>query len=89
MGDFNIAPDDRDVHDPEAWRGEVLCSDEERSALQRLLDLGFVDTYRHFTQAPQCFSWWDYRAGGFRRNNGLRIDLILASTSLISSCTRA
>ena len=89
MGDFNITPDDRDVHDPQAWRGKVLCSDEERGALQRLLDLGFVDTYRHFVQAPQHFSWWDYRAGGFRRNNGLRIDLILASTALMPSCTRA
>ena len=86
MGDFNIAPDDRDVHDPAAWAGQILCSAAERAALQRVLDLGFADSFRLFEQAPQTFSWWDYRQGGFRRNLGLRIDLILASSALRASC---
>ncbi len=86
VGDFNIAPDDRDVHDPDAWRGKILCSDEERRRLQRLLDVGLWDVFRQFEQAPQTFSWWDYRGGGFRRNEGLRIDLILASADLAERC---
>lgn len=88
LGDFNIAPDDRDVHDPEAWQGKILCSDDERTALNKILDLGFKDTFRLFDQEEQLFSWWDYRGGGFRRNHGLRIDLILASDVLKckSSC---
>ncbi len=86
VGDFNIAPDDRDVHDPEAWRGKILCSDAERERLQRLISLGLHDVFRQFEQAPQTFSWWDYRAGGFRRNEGLRIELILASASLAARC---
>jgi exodeoxyribonuclease-3 len=87
MGDFNIAPSDRDVHDPEAWEGKILCSPKERAALQELLDLGLTDTFRLFEQPEDSFSWWDYRAAGFRRNLGLRIDLILASASLGSACT--
>jgi exodeoxyribonuclease-3 len=86
VGDFNIAPDDRDVHDPDAWRGKILCSDEERERLQRLISLGLHDVFRQFEQAPQTFSWWDYRGGGFRRNEGLRIDLILASATLAERC---
>ena len=86
VGDFNIAPDDRDVHDPEAWRGKILCSDAERQRLQRLIDLGLCDVFRRFEQPPQTFSWWDYRAGGFRRNEGLRIDLTLASLALAERC---
>jgi exodeoxyribonuclease III len=86
MGDFNIAPDDRDVHDPAAWAGQILCSDAERDALRRLLDLGLTDTFRLFEQAPASFSWWDYRQGGFRRNQGLRIDLVLASAPLAARC---
>ena len=86
LGDFNIAPDDRDVHDPELWKGKVLCSDEERNALNKILTLGFSDTFRQFDQEEKIFSWWDYRGGGFRRNHGLRIDLILASKSLSKSC---
>ena len=86
VGDFNIAPDDRDVHDPEAWRGKILCSDAERQRLQRLIDLGLCDVFRRFEQPPQTFSWWDYRAGGFRRNEGLRIDLTLASPALAERC---
>ncbi|MCH8220129.1 MAG: exodeoxyribonuclease III [Proteobacteria bacterium] len=86
LGDFNIAPDDRDVHDPEGWTGSVLVSDEERDALKKILDLGMVDTFRQFEQADNIFSWWDYRAGAFRRNRGLRIDLVLASKSLAENC---
>lgn len=86
VGDFNIAPEDRDVHDPVAWAGKILCSDAERSALQTLLDLGLQDTFRLFEQEENTFSWWDYRAAGFRRNLGLRIDLILASEALGARC---
>jgi exodeoxyribonuclease-3 len=86
VGDFNIAPDDRDVHDPDAWRGKILCSDDERERLNRLLGLGLTDVFRQFEQAPGSFSWWDYRGGGFRRNEGLRIDLILASATLAERC---
>lgn len=87
LGDFNIAPEDRDVHDPAAWEGKVLCSDPERQALKTLLDLGFIDVFRSFEQEENSFSWWDYRAAAFRRKMGLRIDLILASGSLKESCT--
>ena len=89
MGDFNIAPEDRDVHDPEEWAGKVLCSEPERAALQAMLELGFVDTFRLFEQPEGVFSWWDYRAAGFRRNRGLRIDLLLASKALAGQCTHS
>ncbi len=87
LGDFNIAPDDRDVHDPEAWRDQILCSAPERAAFQGLLGLGFADAFRGFEQAERSFSWWDYRDLGFRRNRGLRIDHILLSTPLAARCT--
>ena len=86
LGDFNIAPEDRDVHDPVAWAGQVLCSEAERAAFRRLLDLGFKDTFRLFPQEDQAFTWWDYRAAAFRRNLGLRIDHILASPALAMVC---
>jgi exodeoxyribonuclease-3 len=86
LGDFNIAPDDRDVHDPALWSGKVLCSEPERQALQALLDLGLTDVFRLFEQAPGSFSWWDYRAAGFRRGMGLRIDLILGSPPVAAAC---
>jgi exodeoxyribonuclease-3 len=89
MGDFNIAPDDRDVHDPEAWAGSILCSEPEREALQTILDLGLEDTFRLFEQPEKTFSWWDYRRVAFRRNAGLRIDLVLASRALSDRCARA
>lgn len=89
MGDFNIAPADADVHDPVAWEGKVLCSAKERRALTELLDLGFEDTYRLFERTEQEFSWWDYRAAAFRRNLGLRIDLVLASKRLSAACSEA
>jgi exodeoxyribonuclease III len=86
VGDFNVAPDDRDVHDPQLWAGRVLCSEPERAALRTLLDLGLSDTFRLFPQDPKVFSWWDYRAAAFRRNQGLRIDLMLASAKLSQMC---
>ena len=89
MGDFNIAPEDRDVHDPEEWRGKILCSDAERAALNRLLELGMVDSFRLFDQDEGAFSWWDYRAAGFRRNRGLRIDLLLVSPAVADSCKQS
>jgi exodeoxyribonuclease-3 len=82
VGDYNIAPKDEDVHDPAAWVGQNLVSPEERSAFFALEELGLVDTYRMFEQAPKSFSWWDYRMMGFRRNAGLRIDHILISKAL-------
>ncbi len=86
LGDFNIAPEDRDVHDPLAWTGQVLVSEPERAALKELQALGLNDVFRRFEQPPQSFSWWDYRQAAFRRNLGLRIDLILASEALTNSC---
>jgi exodeoxyribonuclease-3 len=87
LGDFNVAPEDRDVHDPELWRGQVLCSEPEREALRRICEVGLVDVFRRFDQPANEFSWWDYRMAGFRRNRGLRIDLILASKPLAARCT--
>ncbi len=81
-GDFNIAPADVDVHDPAVWADGILVSGPERQALQGLLALGLHDAFRLFEQPPKLFSWWDYRALGFRRNAGLRIDLILVSDEL-------
>jgi len=87
LGDLNVAPEDRDVHDPEEWQGKVLVSPKERREFARLLEHGMRDCFRLFEQAPQLFSWWDYRAAGFRRNRGLRIDHILADTDLARRCT--
>ncbi len=86
LGDFNIAPDDRDVHDPVAWQGQILCSEAERDAFRKLLDLGLADAFRRFEQTEKSFSWWDYRMMGFRRNLGLRIDHILLSSPLANRC---
>lgn len=83
-GDFNIAPEDQDVHDK--YQGELLISPAERSAFQALLGLGLCDAFRLFEQAPKSYSWWDYRMMGFRRNAGLRIDHILISSSLQKYC---
>jgi len=82
LGDFNIAPDDRDVHDPVAWKDQILCSEPERAALRKLLDIGLLDSFREFHSNDGAFSWWDYRQAAFRRNLGLRIDLVLASHAL-------
>lgn len=89
LGDFNIAPDDRDVYDPQKWGEGILCSPAERAALGELLALGLNDVFRQFDQAESSFSWWDYRAAGFRRNAGLRIDLILASRALSDNCDQS
>lgn len=86
MGDFNIAPEDIDVHDPAEWEGSVLVSPLERQAFINLLNLNLKDSFRLFPQQEQSFSWWDYRAASFRRNRGLRIDHILLSADLITHC---
>lgn len=86
-GDFNIAPEDRDVHDPAAWEGSVHVSALEREALGRIAALGFADVFRRFEQPGKCWSWWDYRMNAFRRDLGLRIDLMLASPELAARCT--
>lgn len=87
VGDFNVAPEDRDVHDPEAWREQILCSTPEREKIKALLDLGLVDAFRLFEQPEKTYSWWDYRQLAFRRNHGLRIDLILVSKALAERCS--
>ena len=87
LGDYNIAPEDRDVHDPKAWEGQVLVSPPERAAFRRLLGLGLSDSFRQFEQPEKSFTWWDYRMNGFKRNLGLRIDHILLSPALSASCT--
>ena len=84
-GDYNIAPEDRDVHDPQAWAGQVLCSDPERERFRTLLGLGFRDAYRLFEQPPKTYSWWDYRQLGFQKNRGLRIDHVLVSAPLVDA----
>jgi exodeoxyribonuclease III len=81
-GDFNVAPEDRDVHDPRLWQNRVLCSEPERAALQHVKDWGFTDTFRLHTEEAGHYSWWDYRAGAFRRNLGLRIDHVWTSAPL-------
>jgi exodeoxyribonuclease-3 len=86
VGDFNIAPEDRDVHDPAKWEGSVHVSAPERKALSAITGLGLVDLFRRFEQPPGTWSWWDYRMGAFRRNHGLRIDLVLASAALAARC---
>lgn len=87
LGDYNIAPDDRDVHDPAKWEGQVLVSEPEREAFRTLLALGLSDSFRLFEQEPKLFSWWDYRMMGFRRNAGLRIDHILVTDTLKAVCS--
>lgn len=87
LGDFNIAPTDEDVHDPVEWQGKVLCSEQERASFFNLIDAGLKDCYHLFPRQDNRFSWWDYRAAGFRRNRGLRIDHILADTALATHCT--
>ncbi len=87
VGDFNIAPEDRDVHDPAAWEGSVHVSAPERAALAKIAALGMTDLFRRFEQPERSWSWWDYRMNAFRRDNGLRIDLMLASSELAKRCT--
>ena len=87
VGDMNIAPEDRDVHDPDLWRGQVLCTDAERAAFRDWLALGLRDAFRLFEQPEKTFSWWDYRQLAFPKNRGLRIDHILLSPALAATCT--
>jgi exodeoxyribonuclease-3 len=86
LGDFNVAPEDRDVHDPQAWEGSVHVSEPERAALRALIGTGLTDCFRLFEQPDGTYSWWDYRMLAFRRNRGLRIDLILASPGMARNC---
>ncbi len=86
-GDYNIAPEDRDVHDPKTWEGNVMVSEPERQAFKRLAGLGLVDSFRLFPQAEKSFTWWDYRMNAFKRNLGLRIDHIMVSSELAAKCT--
>lgn len=86
LGDFNIAPEDRDVYDPTVWADQVLCSASERAVFRHWLDSGLQDAFRLFPQTERSFSWWDYRAAAFRRNLGLRIDHILVSPALAAVC---
>ncbi|MFM2398026.1 MAG: exodeoxyribonuclease [Pseudomonadota bacterium] len=88
-GDFNIAPADADVFDPVAWKDQIHCTPQEREKLAALMNLGMVDTFRMFEQPPKLYSWWDYRQLAFRKNQGLRIDLVLASKALAEKCKRA
>jgi exodeoxyribonuclease-3 len=87
LGDFNIAPQDIDVHDAELWRNQVLCTSEERIRFQGLLDLGLTDCFRHLEPLSRVYSWWDYRQLAFQKNKGLRIDHILISQSLVPLLT--
>ena len=87
LGDFNIAPEDRDVHDPKLWEGQIHVSEPERDALRALLALGFKDSFRLFRQEEKSYSWWDYRMNQFKRNMGLRIDHVLVSEQLATLCT--
>ena len=86
LGDFNIAPEDRDVHDPELWRGKIHFSEPEKAALHRIFALGFADAFRLFEQPERSYTWWDYRMMSFRRKMGLRIDHILLSPELARQC---
>lgn len=88
LGDYNIAPEDRDVHDPAAWVGQVLVSEPERAAFRALVELGLTDAFCLFDEQDCIYSWWDYRMAAFRRNLGLRIDHILLSPELKMACTR-
>jgi exodeoxyribonuclease-3 len=85
-GDYNVAPEDRDVHDPKLWEGQIHVSEPERAAWRALLSLGMKDAFRLFEQPEKIFSWWDYRRLGFQRNAGLRIDQILVSSALAARC---
>jgi exodeoxyribonuclease-3 len=86
LGDYNIAPEDRDVHDPKFWQGKVLFSDPEKAAFKDIVELGLQDSFRLFAQPEKSYSWWDYRMNGFKRNLGLRIDHVLLSAELAKAC---
>jgi exodeoxyribonuclease-3 len=86
LGDYNIAPEDRDVYDPKFWTGKVLFSEPEKTALKEIIALGLTDSFRLFEQVEKSYSWWDYRMNGFKRNLGLRIDHVLLSPELVKGC---
>lgn len=88
-GDFNVAPDERDVHDPAEWRDTVLFHDAARERLRRLLGWGLVDLFRRTTEEPGHLSWWDYRMGAFHRGWGARIDLVLGTQPVAERLTEA
>ena len=88
-GDFNVAPEDLDVYNPDLWRGAIMCSDGERKAFRQLCESGFRDTLRLHHKESGLFTWWDYRMLSFPKNRGLRIDIILASEALARKCTAA
>jgi exodeoxyribonuclease III len=88
-GDFNIAPEDRDVYKPEEVGGSIMCSETERQALALIKEWGFEDAFRLHNQSAGEFSWWDYRMGAFRRNMGFRIDHIWATKPAALTCNRA
>jgi exodeoxyribonuclease III len=88
-GDFNVAPEDRDVHDPLAWRGNVLVSPKERVSLEKIKEWGFIDAFRLHTDAGGFYSWWDYRQGAFQKNDGLRIDHIWVTKALADACKQS
>ncbi|HET9023752.1 MAG TPA: exodeoxyribonuclease III [Burkholderiaceae bacterium] len=88
LGDYNVAPEDRDVHDPKMWEGQVLFSEPEKQAFRELVALGLVDSFRMFDQPERSYTWWDYRMLAFRRKMGLRIDHILLSKALSTRCSR-
>jgi len=88
-GDFNVAPEDIDVYDPDLWRGAIMCSEGERAAFRELCNIGLRDTLRIHHQESEVFSWWDYQMRAFEKNRGLRIDAILASEELTEKCTAA
>jgi exodeoxyribonuclease-3 len=88
-GDFNVAPEDRDVHDPDLWRGRILFSKPEKDAIDNVKEWGFTDAFRLHEERAGFYSWWDYRAGGFRRNEGLRIDHVWVSEPLAEDCVRS
>jgi exodeoxyribonuclease-3 len=89
LGDMNVAPEDRDVHDPKRWEGKIHVSAPERAALRTVVDVGFADAFRLFPQPEKSFTWWDYRLKAFERGWGLRIDLVLLAPTLAKRCTGA
>jgi exodeoxyribonuclease-3 len=86
LGDFNVAPADADVHDPDAWQGQVLCSEPERQAYRELLSWGLHDSFRELRPDDVAYTWWDYRQLGFPKNRGLRIDHVLMTAPLLARC---
>jgi exodeoxyribonuclease-3 len=88
-GDFNVAPEERDVHDPSAWEDTVLFHPDARRGLEQLRGFGLVDSFRLHNQGGGLFSWWDYRRLAFPRNQGLRIDHIFVTEPLARLCVAA